>query len=70
MSRAKFNVVSETPRKRNDRPRHVRVDQEPHVALAHRQRMERFLIHQLAGKLQRGANVVNTEVVLALDLFE
>ena len=67
---SKFGVMSEAPQKRNDRPRHGRVDQEPHVALARGQRMERFLVDQLAGKFQRGADVVNTEIVLALDLFE
>lgn len=67
---SKFDVMSEAPQKRNDRPRHVGVDQEPHVGLAHRQRMERSLVHQLAGKSQRSADVVNTEIVLALDLFE
>jgi len=66
----KFEFVSKTRNKRNDRARHICVDQKAHAFLSGGKWVKRLLLGKLADESERRSNIINSQIVLALNFFE
>jgi len=66
----KFDFVSKIRYERNDRARHICVDQKAHDDLSSRQRVKRLLFGKLRDESQRRSNIVSSEIVLALNFLK
>jgi hypothetical protein len=52
--------VSKTPNKRNDRARHICVDQKAHAVLSGGKWVKRLLLGKLADELERRSNIISS----------
>jgi hypothetical protein len=66
----KFDFVSKTRNKRNDRARHICVDQKAHGALSGGKWVKRLLLGKLADESERRSNIINSQIVLTLNFFK
>jgi hypothetical protein len=68
---SKFDFVSKTPNKRNDRARHICVDQKKaHAVLSGGKWVKGLLLGQLADESERRSNIVSSQIVLVLNFFK
>jgi hypothetical protein len=58
--RGKFDLVSKTRNKRNDRARHICVDQKAHAVLSGGKWVKRLLLGKLADELERRSNIISS----------
>jgi len=66
----KFNFVSKIRNERNDRARHICVNQKAHVVLSGGKWVKRLLLGKLADESERRSNIINGQIVLALNFFK
>jgi hypothetical protein len=66
----KFDFVSTTRNKRNDRARHICVDQKAHAVLSGGKWVKRLLLGKLADESERRSNIPSSQIVLALNFFK
>jgi len=68
--RGKFDFVSKTRNKRNDRARHICVDRKAHDALSGGKWVKKLLLGKLADESERRSNIINSQIVLTLNFFK
>jgi hypothetical protein len=66
----KFDLVSKTRNKRNDRAWQICVDQKAHTALSGGKWVKGLLLGKLADESGRGSNIISSQIVLALNFFK
>jgi hypothetical protein len=55
--------VSKTRNERNDRARHIRVDQKAHAVLSGGNWVKRLLLSKLADESERRSNIISSQIV-------
>ena len=64
------SCLRKTRNKRNDRARHICVDQKAHAVLSGGKWVKRLLLGKLADESERRSSIVDSQIVLALNFFK